>query len=310
MARKKTPQEKTVKLTPVQSRVVEASVKIATEEPDKIAYQHTVLCQTCLPYRNPGADVRVWDRQQGDVVLSVEAGRAIDPRTNKFVNLGLPFGPKIRLVLSHLNSEAIRTASPVVEVEDSMTAFVRRIQRYAPNGQEIRTFKDQLARLSAATVRLAMAKDGHAMQINSQIIEAFDLWFPKNDRQRVLWPSTVELSHKYFESLMQHAVPLDERALAALSHSAMALDVYCWLAQRLHRVGNRGQFIAWSALRDQFGHGFKDIRFFRRKLGKTLDLVHLAYPAARFTTNKEGILLGNSPPPVQKRMVLIESPKK
>ena len=56
--------------------------------------------------------------------------------------LGLPFGPKVRLVLHYLNTEAIKTGSPTVEVEDSMTAFVSRIQRYAPNGQEIRTFKD------------------------------------------------------------------------------------------------------------------------------------------------------------------------
>lgn len=51
-----------------------------------------------------------------------------------------------------------------------------------------------------------------------------------------LWTSTIHLNGKYFASLKKHAVPLDERALAALSHSAMALDIYAWLAQRLHRV--------------------------------------------------------------------------
>ncbi|MEL7121666.1 MAG: replication protein RepA [Bacteroidota bacterium] len=32
---------------------------------------------------------------------------------------------------------------------------------------------------------------------------------------------------------MNHAIPLDERALAALSHTAMELDIYVWLVQRL-----------------------------------------------------------------------------
>jgi hypothetical protein len=44
------------------------------------------------------------------------------------------------------------------------------------------------------------------------------------------------LSAEYFESLQEHGVPLDERALAALAHSPLALDVYAWLAQRLCRV--------------------------------------------------------------------------
>ncbi len=53
----------------------------------------------------------------------IEAGAALDPRTKEYVKLGLPYGEKPRLVLIHLASEAIRTQSPVIDVEDSMTAF-------------------------------------------------------------------------------------------------------------------------------------------------------------------------------------------
>ena len=61
------------------------------------------------------------------------------------------------------------------------------------------------------------------------------------------------MSLDYFESLTRHAVPLDERAIAALAHSAMALDVYCWLAQRLHRIPEgKPQFVPWAALFEQF----------------------------------------------------------
>ena len=64
----------------------------------------------------------------------------------------------------------------------------------------------------------------------------------------------MRLSLDYFESLQRHAVPLDERAIAALSHTAMGLDHLCWLAQRLHRVNpGKPAFIPWTALRDQFG---------------------------------------------------------
>jgi len=52
----------------------------------------------------------------------------------------------------------------------------------------------------------------------------------------MLWPTTVQFSARYFESLMEHAVPLNEGAVSRIAHSAMALDVYTSLAQRLHRV--------------------------------------------------------------------------
>ena len=39
------------------------------------------------------------------------------------------------------------------------------------------------------------------MQINTQFVSAFDLWFPTQPDQRVLWPSTVRLSQEYFTSL-------------------------------------------------------------------------------------------------------------
>ena len=58
------------------------------------------------------------------------------------------------------------------------------------------------------------------------VVTAFELWAYNDDRQRVLWPSTIRLNSDYFESLQNHAVPLDERALGALAHSALALDIY------------------------------------------------------------------------------------
>lgn len=71
-------------------------------------YQHSVLCQTCLPYRDPGDDVRLSKRQNGRVRLEVQPGRVLDPAIGDYVDVGLPFGPKPRLILYHLNTEAVR----------------------------------------------------------------------------------------------------------------------------------------------------------------------------------------------------------
>ena len=114
-------------------------------------------------------------------------------------------------------------------------------------------------------IRLAVTRARPGLPGETQGGHFFDLWFPKDERQRVLWPSIVRLSLDYFDSLTRHAVPLDERAIASLSHSAMALDIYAG-----SRSGFTGSslasppFIPWTALKDQFGWHYNRIRDFRR----------------------------------------------
>jgi len=293
--------------TAVQMRLIESSADIRQNAPEDISYQHTVLCQTGLPYRD--TDARVWERRNGRVILNVEAGRAYNAEQEKFIDVPLPFGPKARLILIHLNSEAIKNRSPLIEVEDSMTAFVRMLQDGRdPTGPEIKKFKNQLSALSVATIRLAMTTEKteegmRARQINTQIVRNFDLWFPKNPNQRVLWPTTVELSREYFDTLINHAVPLDQRAVAALSHSAMALDIYAWLAQRLCRIHPQSDaLVPWVSLHQQFGLGYTTrIRRFRQVFLKTLNAVLQEYPAARLKPTQEGLVLKASAPPIHRQ---------
>jgi replication initiator protein len=288
-------------LTRRMEKLIDASAAIRAEPPDRIDFLHSIQCQIGLPYKNPGEGVREWDRKQGTASLRIEAGSAIDPQTGEFVKLGLPYGEKPRLVLIHLASEAVRTGTPVVDVEGSMTAFGRSLG-LETNGQQLKSLKDQLARLASATVRMGVVEEGRAVQVNTQFVSAFDLWFPKQPDQRVLWPSAVRLSEEYFQSLGKHAVPLDHRAVAVLASSSMALDVYSWLAQRLHRVPpGRPQIITWIALYEQFGQGFARVRDFRRQFLQTLHQVQAAYPNAHLSATEVGISLENSPPPVPPR---------
>ncbi|MGB7291577.1 MAG: replication protein RepA [Thermodesulfobacteriota bacterium] len=259
-----------------------------------------------MPYRSQ-KELRRWQRQNGWASLEIEAGRAFHPLKKKYMDLPLPFGPKARLILIHLNSEAIKTGTPVIDVEDSITAFIKHLLKRSPNGREIRHFKDQLSSLSTATIRLAILALDRAVQINTQIVTAFELWFLKNPNQRVLWPSTVRLSQEYFDTLVKHAVPLDERSIAALSHSPMALDVYVWLAQRLHRIDpGKPQFIPWQAVYQQFGQGFARIRKFREKFFWVLKQAQTQYLAARIEADRGGVTLRQSPPPVPKRFIAID----
>jgi Plasmid encoded RepA protein len=286
-------------LSPIKQRLIEMPV---TDEPD-ILYQHSVLCQTCMPYRDPG-DVRTWQRHNGMIHLLIQAGQALDPSAGAFVDVGLPFGPKPRLVLYHLNTEALRKQSPLIDLEDSLTAFVKRTLGLDPGGRNIRTVKDQLSRLAAADFRLGALYDNRAITVKGTVIEGFELWIPRDPRQRTLWPTTVQFSQRYFESLLRHAVPLNEAAVSRLSHSAMGLDLYTWLAQRLHRIDpKKGAFVPWVSLKEQFGIGYGRMNNFKRDFRTTLKQVHIVYREARFDLDQKGMRLQHSRPPVLRRLI-------
>lgn len=291
-------------LSLVQKRLFSTHVDIIKQKSsiENAIFQHSVLCQTFMPYRNPGKDVRIWTQQQGNVSLAIQGSEIMNPKTRKYEFSGLPFGPKARLILAHINSEAIRNQSADIDVQRTMTAFMKKMGLHV-NGYNIKQVKNQLRRISASTISLAYTDGEKGIQVDLKIVKMFSLWFPKDERQQVLWNSNIKLTNDYFESLMNHAIPLDERALAALAHTAMGLDIYVWLAQRLHRVDpQKPLFLTWAAIKEQFGRGYNDMYKFKQVFRKTLKDTLLQYPRARVKEEKnKGFYLANSPSPLEKK---------
>lgn len=291
-------------LSRVDARLVQTAEEIRQNAADEISYQHTVLCQTGLPYRE--TNLRRWERRNGRLFLEIEAGRALDPDTERYVDLPLPFGSKARLILIYLCSTAVRLQSQTIDVDRTMTSFITQLQGREPNGPEIRKFKQQIAAIAGANIRMATLIEGRSLQVNNQIVSKFDILLKKDDySQRVLWPETVELTTDFFNTLKAHAVPLDQRAVGALAHSAMALDVYAWLAQRLCRIPGRADaLVPWFSLHEQFGWGYKHIRQFRKVYLETLKSVLTQYPAADVSVSSEGLILKRSAPPITSTKLL------
>lgn len=281
--------------------------EICDGDPESILFQHSVLCQTCLPYRNPGDDVTFWERVNGFVHLEVTTRGAWDRKTKTRIPVGLPYGPKPRLLLAHLNAEALRQQSPVIEVEDTMTAFIKRLN-IEPTGRNIRIVKDQLTRLSHTNITINIDREDWSVERDIPLVTArAQLWAANDDQQqRPLWPSVISLSAEYYNNLERHAVPLHNGALRALSGNAMALDQYAWLAQRLHRIPiGKPSLVPWAALHEQFGWSYARIRKFREVFCATLKDVLLQYRAARVEVTRKGLELWNSPSPVRGRTVLV-----
>lgn len=295
-------------LTPLKRKLIKSHVDIMLDrgEIENAAFQHSVLCQTFLPYRDPGDEMRLWDYRQGNARLLLKAGEVFNSRDEQWQQVGLPYGARARLILAYINTQAVKTQNPAIDVENSLSAFINKLGLYR-EGKTIAMIKEQLRRISASQISLAYAvSDEQVIQTKFDIIKAFDLWFPKDDRQKVLWTSTIQLSNDYFKSLIEHAVPLDERALAALSNNAMAIDIYTWLSQRLHRVKTQ-DFIAWANLKEQFGSSYDRMDNFKRVFRDTLKKVLYQYPNAKIEeVPNKGFNVFNSPPPILKSIYMIK----
>jgi replication initiator protein len=147
--------------------------------------------------------------------------------------------------------------------------------------------------------------------VSAKPIERFEAWLQYDGRQRSMWPGVPDLSQPFFETLISHAVPLDPRAIHGLKKSALALDVYTWLAHRLCRVRKPGGVkLSWGNLRQQFGQEYACSKDFKKEFKAALLKVRAVYPGARIDEEIGGLRLYSSPAPVPKSQVVVQLPAK
>ena len=289
-------------LTQRQERLVKTAAEIADERPDEgdRAYMHSIMCQVGLPRSK--VEGTSFERRSGGVALLVEAGSLFDGA--KFIQQPLPYGPMPRLMLAWMNTYAVRYNTPEIPVGDSASEFLRMLGKNTNGGRNsaFATFKKQVQAISACRMTLGFSVDGQATTYKGQPIDKFDAWIDKSgDAQRPLWPGIVTFSTDYYNTLKDHAVPIDLRAFMTLKGSALAMDIYTWFAQRLHRINGRPLILHWASLRAQFGQEYKGLdpdKDFKKKFLPALKAVLAVYPQARVKQVTGGLMLMPSPPPI------------
>ena len=294
-------------LTPISNRLIRTGAEISIDEPD----QHHVPAHRPVPDRHAATGkwtARTWDRLERPGATAHRRRRGPRPENQRIRRnaAALRVAGQTHHDAPERGGVALGQANHRRRTEPDLvrqTHHRLRPDRATPASPSAASLRPSQPRRSGSR----MVHDGHATQINTNIITAMDLWAPNHPHQTTLWSSVVKLNHEYFESLVAHAVPLDERAVAALGHSALALDIYTWLAQRLHRVKRgRQELVPWTALLKQFGGGYSRVRAFREFFQKQLAAVHTQYPAARFEADRKGLWIRNSPPPITRIGVTID----
>jgi len=282
-----------------EEKLITAGLSIVSELPtgDDVGFIHTVLSQIGLPRRK--IKERVFERASGGASLIIKAGEIWDGK--KWHEQPIPYGPKPRVMLMDLFTYALRHKTRIIDLGGSVTSYLRRLGWTKQGGVRgpLTMFKNQAKALAVCHMTLGIAYGNRAETISGQPIKRFAAWLDDTGNQQTLWPAALELSEDFWDSLREYAVPMDMRAVHALSSSALALDIYTSLTHRLHRL-NKPIFIPWKPLREQFGQEYKKPDDFKKEFIRKLHEVLAVYPEAKVERVKGGLRLCPSPPPIKK----------
>jgi hypothetical protein len=291
------------------TKLVEASAEImgAAPEGEDIAFLHSTFCQVGLPRSRPKGNT--FERKSGNAAIRLEAGTLWDGQD--YALQPLPYGTKPRLLLLHLIRSYLRTGDRTIDLGDSVRDFLENTLNIDASGGRkggMTGFKEQIKAFAACRMVIGYNMPSGAVRTRpaERIVEEFEAWPELNDRtgQRSLWPSSITISADFAMSIQKASVPLDARAIRAIQDSALALDLYAWLAHRLHRL-DRPVVLHWASLRGQFGQEIADPRTFKRNFVKSMRDVLAIYPNAKVEDVFGGIRIHPSLPPVAKTLVVV-----
>ena len=284
-------------LSDIDRDVVEAASAYMTDEDNGIGFLYSGWCQAALPHRRLPDD-KGWQVDGDRYCLIVEPGMRRGP-LGQPVYVGVPFGSRARLILLYLQSEALRTSSREVVLGKSLREWLERM-RIPVGGKNLGIVREQTERISRCRLTFEIRQGNRVGLTNQNIMDSAIFLEPADEEQQgSLFVSTARLSEAFYEGLRRHPVPIEEAAIGAISNNSMAIDIYVWLAYRLHSL-SKPTHLSWRATKTQFGAGFAAMNNFRRVFLPNLKLALAVYPDGNVDVDEDGkgLVLHPSPPPV------------
>lgn len=269
--------------------LVEAAYRVLSDDAEKIGFTYSGFALTSLPHK-PLHEL-FWRREGHNVTLLLESGR---DRAGK--PIGVPYGSYARFILLFLQSEAIRTGSREIELGRSMRVWLGTMG-LSIGGTTYRMVAEQARRISSCRLQFFASKGDLEVMKHGGFVDGSITMAGVDTDQPALWNDRVLLNEEFYRALREHPVPVSEAGLRAIGPRSMVIDVYIWLAYRLHAL--RGDIsVSWPALHAQFGAGFQLIRKFRSHFVECLELAMAAYPDARVSVDERGVVLRPSRPAI------------
>ncbi|MGP4994550.1 replication protein RepA [Glutamicibacter ardleyensis] len=294
----------TLKMTPRQKNFLDASLDIRERASDELSFGIDFLAETCLPIRDPGSDLRIYKKQNGNLTLKIRPAEITLPNgSEEFV---YPYGVYPRRVLIWCVTEALRTRNEKLYLGSSLNDFIRTKLRLSVGGLQMKNIRKQTLALFQASISVtsvdsngSLIKDKFS---NFHIADEGELLThigarggkPKDDEA-----SYLVLNRYFFERIVGiddrggKAFPVDMRAVDAIGNDALALDIYLWTVLRVYRAqkGHKTVTVQWATLQRQFGAETAETYHFKQKFMKAINKIHLVYPGLNFESDRKTFTL-------------------
>jgi hypothetical protein len=279
--------------------VVEAASTYMADEDAGIGFLYSGWCQAALPHRKLAND-KGWQIEGERVTLIVEPGMRKGMQGEP-ESVGVPYGSRARLILLRLQSEALRTQSREVELGRNLNDWLTKMG-IPVGGRSFKEVKDQTERISRCRLTFEIRQGNRVGMTNQNIMESAIFFESPDPAQGTLFAQHARLSEAFFTSLQKHPVPIEEAAIRAIANNSMAIDIYAWLAYRLHALP-KATPVSWRALKQQFGISFSRLDNFKATFCSNLKLAMAVYREAKIEDGPQGLILYPSKPPVAPRQV-------
>ena len=295
-------------------QLLDAAEAALTDDGSAISFLHRGMCHCGLPLRRRDDPQKTWTRTDGAFSFIVTGSPVVIRGDQHYI--GLPYGPKARLLSVFLASEVKNPRRR----SDDRTIHFGSISKWLEDAGvcvsggakgSIQATKEQLLRLAFANFTMTLARAGEKTWFHREsLIESGCLAegdieaFARGELGKLSWPEHVTLTHNAHHRMATQSIPIATQRLQAISHSAAAIDFFVWLSYRLPKIPPGDDVLAsWASLCRQFG----DVNYasqFQATYLDSLKLALAAYPEANVDITDEGLILRHSDPSVPRRTLV------
>ena len=265
--------------------------------PRDVGYMHAVLMQCFLPHRPTRA--RRYETSHGNASLVVHAGELANRNIRHgWIECQIPAGAKPRLILPYIIREAIRNASPEIDLGRSLRKFMASLN-VPIAGTNAKALTAQIENIAASHIVIGEWTNDAVHTRGGRFAKELSFWLERNPDQRTLWTPTMTLSDEFFNTIQHHRVPIDTGHLAQLARSPRRMDLYAWLSYRTARIPRRRREpISLRALHTIFAPDIARYADFTARLRRDLKAIYTVYPLFRVELTGDLLWLERSPPPI------------
>lgn len=273
----------------------------------EIGYHHSVLMQCFMPQKRLPQGQTTFQSVHGRSSLVVRAGLLADVgEQHRFVQCGVPFGAKARIIMPYIVGSAVVRKTPIIDMGSSLRRFMEAV-RMPIGGRNGKAITEQVNNIAAADFMLGDWSEERVSTKYRRVASEISFWMERKPNQLTFWNPEMVLSDEFFEAIQTRRVPVDMEHLIKLAGSPRRMDLYCWLSYRLPKVkAEKGSSVPLRYLQPIFAPDMdaeNSTRLFKQRLQADLKAIRQVYSGFNVSIHGDLLRLNNSSPPVSPKAI-------